>query len=274
MKHFVVQGGTDGMGRAIALACLKRGDAVVVIGRDQQKGESFLAAAAESAAAERASFIRADLGLISENERVVQWIADNLPAVDGLVLCARHYLTQRRETVEGREATFALFYLSRYLLCHGLRHLLEEAAEPVIMNVAGPGSAMGEINWQDLEFTRNYHGLAAQMQGGRANDLLGVAFADKYGSGRTRYVLFNPGSVSTSFSGEYDAGTKRHIEAMKRTAKPVEAGIAPIVDKLYAPPADALSAFMEGRRLSLEDSSFDLRDARRLDERTRQLLSL
>lgn len=273
MKNIVVQGGTDGMGRALALRCLERGDAVVIVGRDRRKGESFLAAADGIGAGDRAAFIPADLSLISENERVIREVADRFPAVDALVLCARHYLWRRTETAEGYEATFALFYLSRYLLGHGLRDLLEKAERPVIVNVAGPGSPMGEINWEDLEFTRGYHGLAAQMQGGKANDLLGVAFADAYGSDRTRYVLFNPGSVATSFSGDYDAQTRRHVESMKRTGKPVEVGIAPIVDTLYAPPAAPLSAFVEGLPMGLDGPSFDVRDARRLDERTREMLS-
>ncbi|MEU7147192.1 SDR family NAD(P)-dependent oxidoreductase [Streptomyces sp. NPDC039022] len=272
MKYYVVQGGTDGMGRAIALTCLKRGAGVVIIGRDQRKGDAFLAAAEELGADTRATFIRADLSLISENERVMREISGLVPSLDGLVLCARHYLSRRRETAEGYEATLALFYLSRYVLSHGLRDLLEKGEQPVIVNVAGPGSPMGEIHWHDLQFTRDYDGLAAQMQGGKANDLLGVAFADKYGADRTRYVLFNPGSVSTSFSGEYDAVTKRHVEAMKLTAKPVEAGIAPILDKLFTPPVEPLSAFIETQRMSLDLPSFDTDTARRLDKHTRELL--
>ncbi|SOD65577.1 NAD(P)-dependent dehydrogenase, short-chain alcohol dehydrogenase family [Streptomyces zhaozhouensis] len=272
MKRIVVQGGTDGMGRATALVCLGRGDAVTVVGRDEAKGKSFLAEAAEIGAEGRASFIRADLSLISENERVIEVVRDAYPVVDALVLCARHYLSRRRETAEGREATFALFYLSRYLLSHGLRERLEKAERPVILNVAGPGSPVGKIHWEDLEFTRAYDGLAAQMQSGKANDLLGAAFADRHGAERTRYVLINPGSVSTSFSGEYDAETQRHIDMMKRVAKPVAAGIAPIVEALYAPPAAPLSALVEGRPMDVRDRSFDVHDARRLDERTRELL--
>ncbi|MEE1796917.1 SDR family NAD(P)-dependent oxidoreductase [Streptomyces sp. BE308] len=273
MKNIVIQGGTDGMGRALGLARLHRGDAVLIIGRDAAKGASFLAEAAAMGAGERATFVQADLSLISENQRVIESIAARFPTLDALVLCARHYLSARRETAEGIEGTFALFYLSRFLLGHGLRPLLEKGEQPVIMNVAGPGSPMGEIHWTDLEMKRDYNGLVAQMQGGKANDLLGVAFAEEYGTGGIRYVLFNPGSVSTSFSGEYDPATKAHIEGMKRMAKPVEAGIAPILTVLDAPPAEPVSAFVEGRRMGLTDKSFDTHDAKRLATLTRELLA-
>ncbi|MFB4424413.1 SDR family NAD(P)-dependent oxidoreductase [Streptomyces sp. QL37] len=272
MKNIVIQGGTDGMGRALARTYLNRGDAVLVIGRSEAKGQAFLAEANAAGAGSRAAFLQADLSLVSENDRVVEEIGERFPVVDALVLCARHYLSPRRDTAEGIESSLALFYLSRYLLSHGLRGHLEKADRPVIVNVAGPGSPMGEIHWDDLQLKRNYHGLDAQMQGGKANDLLGVSFASLYDGGRTRYVLFNPGSVSTSFSGEYDAATKGHIEGMKRMAKSVEAGIAPIVTCLDSPPAEPLSAFVEGRRMSLDHPSFRLADALRLDELTRELL--
>ncbi|UOE42842.1 hypothetical protein [Agromyces larvae] len=41
----VVSGGTDGMGRALALARLERGDTVVALGSNPTKGRQLLAAA-------------------------------------------------------------------------------------------------------------------------------------------------------------------------------------------------------------------------------------
>ncbi len=61
-----------------------------------------------------------------------------------------------------------------------------------------------------------YYGVTAQMQAGKANDLLGVACATRHQASRTRYVLINPGGVSTSFAGEYDAPTAAHVAPLKR----------------------------------------------------------
>lgn len=272
MKTIVVSGGTDGIGKALALTYLNRRDNVVVVGRNAEKGKAFFEAAKEIDAGARAWFIRADLSLVGENERAIEEIEAKFPVVDALVLCARHFRSTRLETVEGFENTFALEYLSRFLLSHGLIESLEKAAEPVVVNVSGPGIDKGDIRWDDPGLERDYSGFAAQMHAGRANDLLGVAFADKHGAGRTRYVLLNPGSVSTSFSGEYDAATAAHIEVMKRTAKSVEAAIAPIITRVDAPPAEPLSAFVEGERIGLEEHSFDEDAAMRLYDVTQKLL--
>jgi NAD(P)-dependent dehydrogenase (short-subunit alcohol dehydrogenase family) len=273
MKTIVVQGGTDGIGRGLALFCLKRGDEVLVVGRNGEKGRSFLATADELGAGSRAYFLQADLSLVSENRRVVEEVGKRYPVVDALVLCARHYRSTRLETAEGFENTFALFYLSRFLLSHGLLEPLERAKAPVIMNVAGPGTPMGEVHWDDLQLERNYDGLEALMQGGKTNDLLGVAFAERHRSVRTRYVLFNPGSVATSFSGEYDPATAAHIESMKLTGRPVEEGIAPIVPLIDTPPAEPLTAFVEGRPMPVAGRHFDREHGLRLHEMTQEMLS-
>jgi hypothetical protein len=53
---------------------------------------------------------------MAEVERVVADIAHRHTVVDALVLCANRPSPRRRETVDGLEDTFALYYLSRYLL--------------------------------------------------------------------------------------------------------------------------------------------------------------
>jgi NAD(P)-dependent dehydrogenase (short-subunit alcohol dehydrogenase family) len=261
------------MGKALALTYLNRGDNVVIIGRNAEKGKAFLDAATETGPDSRAFFIRADLSLVSANKKVIEEITTRFPVVDALVLCARHFRSRRLETAEGFENTFALEYLSRFLLSHGLAEPLERSDRAVVMNASGPGVPKPEIHWDDLGLERGYSGVAAQMQGGRANDLLGVAFATVHTAGRTRYVLFNPGSVATSFSGEYDAATAAHVEGMKRTGKPVEEGIAPIIVGIDNPPAQPLSAFVQGEPISLRHRSFDKDAAVRLNDLTQKLLS-
>lgn len=261
MRTVVVSGGTAGMGQAIARTYLRRGDNVVVLGRDADRGNALRGA----------TFIQADLSSVAENDRVVEEIGAAFPAVDALVLCARHFRSARRQTAEGFESTFALEYLSRYLLSHGLTGSLRRAPRPVIVNVSGPGVPKPEIRWTDPGLTRGYDGVAAQLQAGRANDLLGVGFAAEHPA--IPYVLVNPGAVATSFSGEYDAATAAHVERLKQFGKPVEVGIAPIVDLLDRPPAEPLTAFLEHRRIDVHGTGFEPAAATRLAALTRALLA-
>jgi NAD(P)-dependent dehydrogenase (short-subunit alcohol dehydrogenase family) len=274
MKTIVLTGGTEGMGKGLAQHHLGRGDRVVLLGGNAEKGKAILAAADEIGAGERASFIPADLSLVSENKRAIEEIKATHEVVDSLVLCARFFRSARVQTSEGYEYAFALEYLSRYLLSYGLVDLLEKADVPSIVNVSGPGQPKPDMHWDDLGLERGYSGIAGMLQAGRANDLLGVSFAANRRPSPVKYVLINPGTTATSFAGKYDPATAAHIEGMKRMGKPVAQAIAPIIDCIAAPPTEPLSAFVEGRKISVSNKSlFDKVAAARLDAVTEKLLA-
>ncbi|MEV0698944.1 SDR family NAD(P)-dependent oxidoreductase [Saccharopolyspora sp. NPDC050389] len=267
-KTFVITGGTDGIGAAVARALFSRGDHAVVIGTDPRKGTRLLREAADSPGT--ASFAPADLSLASENRRMIRELTEAHPRIDGLVLCARFFQTHRKVTPEGFEHNFALFYLSRFLLSHGMVDALEKGDTPVIINVAGPGQDI-PINWADLQ-SENYDGVRAMFTTGRYHDLLGVDFAGRHGTGPVRYVLFNPGPTSTSFAGEFDAPTGRFVEQQKASAKPATEVVPPIVGILDAPPAEPLSAFGGHTRIGVQNDLFSPTAAARLATITEQLL--
>ena len=269
----VISGGTDGIGRALALRCLERGDAVAIVGRDAEKGKAFLDAAAILGAAGRAHFVLADLSLVGETSAAIAEISEIFAKLDALVLCARYYRSTRLVTAEGFEHTFALYYLSRFVLSYGLVDLLDAAEEPIILNVSGPGSGTGEIRWDDLGGERDFHAPRILAQGGQLNDLLGIGFAVNRPSEQVRYALLHPGVVNTSFSGEYDLETAAHIEALRATAQPIDQVLPAILAVLDHPPAEPLSATVMGQRISVHGPAFDETAARRLYAETRTLLS-
>lgn len=273
MGTFVISGGTDGIGKAIAANRLKLGHEVVVIGRDTAKGQAFLDSAADIGAVDRAHFVVADLSLVSQTRRAIDEIGNCISEIDGLVLCARHFRTTRAVTAEGLEHTFALYYLSRFVLSHRLVGLLDAAEAPVILNVSGPGSGTDSIRWDDLGGEHDYEPQRILAQGGQLNDLLGVGFARRRVSPKTRYVLVHPGVVNTGFSGEYDAATADRIEQIRATAQPVEDAIVPILDILDHPPAEPLTAVVEGRPIDVHGPAFDAALADRLYDQTTVLLS-
>jgi PPOX class probable F420-dependent enzyme len=156
---------------------------------------------------------------------------------------------------------------------HEMADLLDAAQEPVVGNVAGPGAPAGKIRWHDLEFEHDYQGMTALMHGGPLNDLLGVGYADDPPSRKVRYALLNPGTVSTSFSGEYDPETAARIDSIRATARPLEEGIEPILALLDQPPAEPISAWARHDPIPLTGPAFDVAAARRLRAETERLLT-
>ncbi|MFG2138564.1 hypothetical protein [Streptomyces sp. NPDC048650] len=111
------------------------------------------------------------------------------------------------------------------------------------------------------------------MQGGRLNDLLAVSFTDGRPGTKVRYVLLHPGTVSTSFSGQYAPDVMAQINAIRRTAQPVQEAIIPILRTLDDPPDAPLSAFVRDEPLSPHGPGFTVEEARRLHLHTNGLLA-
>ncbi|MFI5940179.1 SDR family NAD(P)-dependent oxidoreductase [Streptomyces uncialis] len=268
----VVSGGTDGMGRALALARAGRGDSVVAIGSDRDKGRRLLADAERLGAQGRIDFVPADLSSVAGTRAVIDRIGELHQVVDALGLFANRQSTRRVVTAEGLERTFALYYVSRYLLGHGLAPLLRRSATPVIVNVAGTGVVQGRVHWDDLQLERRYRTITAQLQAGRANDLLGVAFV-RSADNPIRYALYHPGFTRSGDLGPLPAPVRLLIRATARlAARPVEESVAPVHGFIDHPPAAPLTAIDRGKPVPPTLRTQDPADAERLAEMTEALL--
>lgn len=272
MKTVVITGGTDGMGKALALTYLRRGERVVVVGTNAQKGRAILDAATEIRAGQRVEFIQADLSLVAENQRVIERIRATYPTVDTLVLAARYYRATRFVTEDGFEANFALFYLSRYLLGHGLVDQLDQAEAPVILDLSGPGGDLSRIRWDDLQFENSYTPDEVMGQCGKLSDLLAVSFTRRYPDSRIRYILLHPGLTATAFTGEYDTASAALVARMREQGQPIEAALRRILHHLDNPPAAPLTAFMQDNQVDTTGNPFNPEAADRLSTLTETLL--
>ena len=82
-KVVIITGGTSGIGFASAKLFLENNAKVIIIGRDQVKGEA--ATIALRAVGDSVEFIRCDLSKVSECQNIVKKIIDNYHKVDVLI---------------------------------------------------------------------------------------------------------------------------------------------------------------------------------------------
>ncbi|WP_245718361.1 SDR family NAD(P)-dependent oxidoreductase [Nocardia miyunensis] len=272
-RVIVVSGGTDGMGRALALARLERGDTVIVLGSSPAKGQRLLADAGKIGATDRIDLIQVDLSSVARARAAIRDIAARHERIDALTLFANRQAPKRTVTGEGLEQTFTLYYLSRYLLSHGLSPQLGRSQSGVIVNVAGVGMTKGQIHWDDLQLEHGYGMVTAQLQAGRANDLLGVAFAAQPHN-PIRYVLYHPGFTKSGDLSPLPAAMRASIRAAARlSARPIAESIASIHEFIDTPPAAPLTAIDRDKPVPLTIETLDPANAERLSEATRTLLA-
>ncbi|MFJ1455697.1 SDR family NAD(P)-dependent oxidoreductase [Nocardia sp. N2S4-5] len=260
----MVTGGTDGMGAALARHFLNAGDRVVVIGRSRAKFEALLTTVtSDQPVGSRAEFVAADLSLVADSRRVVAHLRANHERIDALVLAASFIRQRRHLTAEGHEASWALFFLSKYLFVTGLHTLLGAVDRPVIVNTAVPGARADAITFDDLEMGKGFSFARSNAQQRRANELLGI-LATNHNPGLS-YVTWGPARlVRSSFAGE--VGKTMTIAATilgTLAGQHPDAAVRPIID-LIDTPTPGRAAYRGAKQLTLTDSDRDHEDATRL----------
>ena len=277
MKTVLITGGTDGIGKGMVLSYLAKNYHVFAVGTSENKGNALIEEA-EKLGSGKVTFLKANLSLVEENRRVAKIVSEQEKTLDALVLCAASLKAQPSyiETKEGIEFTFALYYLSRYILCYKLKDMLEKAENPIIINVAAPGMK-GPVYWEDLQMKENYDGQKAQFHGSRLNDLLGVWFCEKDLSKKIKYILFNPMAARTSGAKKM-AGESGFMKVMmnfyyKFMGKDVDEIVDIINSDIEKTVKTGLSAYKLDQQVDLSMDTFELSNAEKLNRYTENLLN-
>ncbi|MFF2023522.1 SDR family NAD(P)-dependent oxidoreductase [Streptomyces sp. NPDC058171] len=265
MKTIVITGGTDGMGAALARHFLAAGERVVVVGRSRGKFEALVSAVAlgNPSATARAEFLAADLSALDDGRRVVDHLVARHQHIDALVLAASYVRQRRQVTTEGHEASWALFFLSKYLFVTALAPLLRAAGRPVVINTAVPGAPVDAIAFDDPGMAEGFTFRRSNAQQRRANELLGIVATHDHPD--LAYVTWGPARlVRSSFAGE--VGTAMKIAA--RVLGPLlgqrpERAVRPIIH-LVDDPTPGRAAYRGATERSLTVGDHDEDDAVRL----------
>lgn len=190
-KVAVVTGATGGIGKEIARGLVRLGATVVIGARDDRRG----AAAAGELGVTAYPLDVADQASIAAFAAAV--IAAHA-SIDVLVNNAGAWFSDRRESPDGVELTFATNVLGPYLLTNALLAPLR-AGHARVVNVVS--SISGDYDADDLQFTRRtYDGFKAYAQSKQALRMItwGQAAAAE-GTGMTANAVA-PGFVRTDLN--------------------------------------------------------------------------
>lgn len=201
-KICLVTGATSGIGRETALALAKMGAAVVIAGRSAEK-VTTTAAAIRSITGAAVDTLVADLSSMAQVVSMADAFKAKFDRLDVLVNNAGAVFTERQESVDGFEMTFALNHLSYFLLTAHLREMLIASGRPGaaarIVNVASDAHRGGKMKFDDLQFRQGYFGFTAYAQSKLANILFSNELARQLEGKPLTSNALHPGFVSTGF---------------------------------------------------------------------------
>jgi retinol dehydrogenase-12 len=147
-RSFLVTGSNAGIGRATAIALARRGGAVTLACRSEERASPVVAEI--TAEGGRASFLELDLGRLASVERAAKRYLDSGARLDVLVNNAG-ILGHRGLTADGFELTFGTNHLGPFLLTLLLLPLLRESPAPRVVNVTSNTHHLARnIDWDAL----------------------------------------------------------------------------------------------------------------------------
>jgi len=222
-QTILITGSTDGLGEATAENLVKQGATLLVHGRSEQKLERALA----KLGAERGTGVRgllADLGSVEQVRRLARCVERDVDRLDVLVNNAGvAVMGGRRESQDGYELTFAVNYLSHFLLTAELMPLLRRSTPARIVNVASIGQA--PVNFDDPMAETEYEGFRAYAQSKLAQIMFTFDLADRLRAAGEEGVTVNalhPATlmdtqmVRTSFGRAGHSDVAEGVESLSR----------------------------------------------------------
>jgi NAD(P)-dependent dehydrogenase (short-subunit alcohol dehydrogenase family) len=194
-KTALVTGGTSGVGLSIVKGLIREDYFVVFIGSNETKGKLLEASMGE----QNATFIGLDLGNLSEVHRFTKDFVKTYNHLDLLANVAGVILPEREMTPEGFEKTFAIGYLSPFVLSVRLASLLKKTPGSRIVNVSAQAKTIlnNRLDFENLDFCKDYNGFKASIATVHAKTVLTVLLSEKL---HLDVNSFHPGVVRSALT--------------------------------------------------------------------------
>jgi NAD(P)-dependent dehydrogenase (short-subunit alcohol dehydrogenase family) len=155
----LVTGATDGLGKRVAQELAAKGATVLLHGRSSRRLEATLEELKKEAGNEKLGSYLADFSSLGEVRGLAEQVLSEHDRLDMLVNNAGIIAPERKESGDGHELTFAVNYLSHFLLTRLLLPLLQDSAPSRIVNVASAGQS--PIDFDDPMLERGYEAMRA-----------------------------------------------------------------------------------------------------------------
>jgi len=184
-KTVLATGATSGIGRAAARRMKEEGATVVALARDRTRASSQGFEAIECDLTSQASIRKAAANFLREHSKL-----------DVLLLSAGVFLKDRSETVDGIEKTFAVNYLSHFLLANLVKDALVRGAPSRVIFVSSKyGGA--KIDFDDLMLKKAKFSVMSSIPRTKlAEVLLMQELAEKWGPLGIKVNAIHPGLVA------------------------------------------------------------------------------
>jgi NAD(P)-dependent dehydrogenase (short-subunit alcohol dehydrogenase family) len=206
-KTVIVTGGNSGVGKATAVALARAGARTIITARNEERGRQALADIRAAGGSDLVDLVVFDLADLASVRAGAKELLDRTDRIDVLVNNAGVVLSDRRQTTDGFEATFATNHLGPFLLTELLTERLVASAPARIVNVSSTAhrGARRGLDFDDLQSTHHYRGMQAYGRSKLANILFTTELSRRLSGTGVTVNAVHPGTVASGFARDDDA---------------------------------------------------------------------
>ena len=197
-KVCLVTGATSGIGKATAMGLAKQGATVVIVARNQARGEGSLQEIRAISGNPRVDLLLADLSSQASVQQLVTTFGAQYSHLHVLINNAGVFMLKRHETVDGLEMTFAVNHLAPFMLSHLLLDQLKASASARIVNVCSNAHTSGRIDLDNLQLAKGYNVWRAYAQSKLAMLLCSYELARRLAGTGITVNCAHPGFIFTN----------------------------------------------------------------------------
>jgi NAD(P)-dependent dehydrogenase (short-subunit alcohol dehydrogenase family) len=251
-QTILVTGATDGLGKRVASELLGKGARVLLHGRSRERLEDTLEEVRDQTGNEKLCYYLADFSSLGEVRGLAKRMLAEEERLDVLVNNAGVIVPDRKESEDGYELTFAVNYLSHFLLTSLLLPLLRNSAPTRIVNVASAGQS--PIDFANVMLEHGYDAMRAYSQSKLAQIMFTFELSGRLSGTGVSVNALHPASLMN---------TKMVDEAFGYTISTVEEGADATVRLAASPEVEGVTGrYFDGKREASADRQAYDEDAR------------
>ena len=210
-KVAIVTGANSGMGMATTAALSDLGAKVIMLCRNEERGEKALSELMKKEG-RSLEMIICDLGDYDSIRQFARRVKSKYERIDILVNNAGFISLNRQETKEGLERQFGINHIGHFLLTELLLSKMGKGSRIVI--VASGAHKTGRIHFEDINLIHGFNVVKAYSQSKLANVLYTRELARRTGKRGITVNCCHPGAVATNIGIDRDTGFGKTITGL------------------------------------------------------------